>query len=319
MIAEPSRAGNNVDGSASCGIPVDADISFANHRGVYKRAIEKRQRNLLKKIPFITTFLDADEKILQVTTGCSPAPLIEQFLTGWIIFYLKRCLFVFTNKRIFHIPTRQNFSYRYSIAQILYADCESMALKGHTLVAKYKNGKAEKFLCIAPREKKKIRTLLKDMPLQGQSSPALQRTHLCPRCTSLLIENQYVCPNCSLEFKNTKKARKVSLLYPGGGYFYTGHPFLGLADVFVETYLSLLLILTLSDVLTGYAESFFPLVFLGAILAVEKALTVYHSNNFIKEYIPGNSRIVVHTKKSASLANSDASEKPTPEAVLAVR
>ncbi len=24
--------------------------------------------------------------------------------------------------------------------------------------------------------------------------------------------------------------RKISIIYPGGGYFYTGHPFLGLRD-----------------------------------------------------------------------------------------
>ena len=124
-------------------LPVNPDIMFADHKDVYKQRVERRQRKLLEKIQFIRPFLHENETILCVSTGCSPVSLIEQFLTGWIVFYLKRSLFVFTNERIFHIPTKHDFSYRNSIAQILYTDCASIAIKGRNLVVEYKNGKKE--------------------------------------------------------------------------------------------------------------------------------------------------------------------------------
>ena len=136
-------------------LPVNTDVMFTNHKNIYKPAIEKRQRKLLQKISFIKPFLHDGETILCVSTGCSPASLIEQFLTGWIIYYLKRSLYIFTNERIFHIPTKKDFSYRSSIAQILYSDCQSITIKGRNLTAIYKNGTKDKFFYLS--ESKKIK------------------------------------------------------------------------------------------------------------------------------------------------------------------
>jgi len=111
-------------------VPLDRETLFSNHKGDYKKRIEKRQTRLLKNVAFLKNFLKVDERILLITTGCSPTSILEQLLTGWIFIYLKRSLFIFTNKRIFHIPTKRNYSYRNSIAQILYSDCDSIQIKG---------------------------------------------------------------------------------------------------------------------------------------------------------------------------------------------
>ncbi len=161
------------------GLPVDRDFLFSNHKDIYKKGTEKRQTKLFEKISFIKPFLKEDEKIILVTTGCSPISILEQLLTGWIVFYLKRSLFVFTNKRIFHIPTKFNYSYRNSIAQIIYADC-------------------------------------------------------------LLL---------------------------------------------------LFVVLALVNTLQGIKDGFGSFVFFSIILALEKVITVYHSNHFIKEYIPKEKEI----------------------------
>jgi hypothetical protein len=250
---------------------------------IYKPRIEKRQRKLLQKITFLPSFLQEGERVLQVTTGCSPVSFVEQYLTGAIIvFIIKRALFVFTDKRIFHIPTKSNFSYRGSIAQILYADCQKIYAKGRTLIAEYKNGTKEKFPYIASREKAKVKALLKSISLDGQQSQAQQRTHLCPRCTNPLIENSFTCPACRLHFKSKARARKLSIIYPGGGYFYTRHPYFGIADALVETYLLLLLLVAM----LALPESLFAVIFLAAILTIEKSITVYHANRYVEEYIP---------------------------------
>ena len=296
------------------GLPVNTDVMFTNHKNIYKQSIEKRQRKLLQKISFIRPFLHENETILCVTTGCSPASLIEQFLTGWIIYYLKRSLFIFTNERVFHIPTKHDFSYRNSIAQILYADCQSIAIKGRNLSAEYKSGKNEKFFYLA--ENKKIKTLLQQMPLVGQTSPTLERTHLCPRCTNTLIKDQYICPNCALDFKNKEQTKRISLIYPGGGYFYTGHPLLGVADALTETYLTILVLFGLIAAISGASGGIFTFVFIGAILALEKTMTVYHSNHFIKEYIPKDRSIQITTTIPEGQYPEQVTPEPKPEEIL---
>lgn len=295
-------------------LPVNTDVMFTNHKNIYKQAIEKRQRKLLQKISFIKPFLHDSETILCVSTGCSPTSLIEQFLTGWVIYYLKRSLFIFTNERIFHIPTKKDFSYRNSIAQILYSDCQSISIKGRNLTATYKNGEKEKFFYLS--ENKKIKDLLQEMPMDGQTSPTMERTHLCPRCTNTLIAEQYICPTCALEFKDKEQTRKISIIYPGGGYFYTGHPFLGICDALTETYLTFLVIISVIAALSGVAEGFTPAVFIGIILAVEKVLTVYHSNHFIKEYIPKDSDVELITTIPQGQYPAQVTPTAKPEEIL---
>lgn len=273
------------------GLPLDREILFSNHKNVYNKRVEKRQTTLLKGVPFIKNFLEDDEKILLVTTGCSPVSLVEQLVTGWIFIYLKRSLFVFTHKRIFHIPTTMNYSYRDSIAQIPYADCAFIKMRGSTLIVEYKNGRKEKFHYVARRERKKIRALLETISLEGSPSRTQIRVHLCPRCTDELEREKYTCPNCHLEFKDKAEAKKISLIYPGGGYFYTRHPFLGLGDAITETILIILVIASLFNVIKGVEGSGVELLIFALALAIEKAVTVYHSNHFIEEYIPKEKEI----------------------------
>jgi len=271
--------------------PLDREILFSNYKGDYKRGIEKRQTKLLKKTPFLKNFLKEGERILLITTGCSPTSFLEQFLTGWIFVYLKRSLFIFTNRRIFHIPTKSNYSYRNSIAQILYSDCKSIQIKRSRLIVEYKNGMKEKFLYIARKERRKIKALLPTISFEGPLSKSQKRIHLCPRCTTELEEGKYICENCYLEFKDKGEAKKISLIYPGGGYFYTRHPFLGISDAIVETILIILVILSLINMVHGVPGSGVSLCTFAILLAIEKALTVYHSNHFVKEFIPKDKEI----------------------------
>jgi len=272
-------------------LPIDREFQFSNHKGIYKKGIEKRQSKLLKKIAFIKPFLRPDEKILLVTTGVSPISILEQIFTGWIVFYLKRSIFVLTNRRIFHIPTTMGYSYRNTVAQIVFADCDIIQVRGRGLVVKYKSGHEERFLFIPRRERKKIKTWLSSTALHGEPSKAGQRGHLCPRCTNELENNQFSCPNCRLEFKTQAQALKLSLLFPGGGYFYTRHPVLGLGDAFVEGFLLIVVIGSMIDMINGVEGGGFGVVFFGIILVMEKALTVYHAHHFVREYIPVDKEI----------------------------
>lgn len=268
----------------SQGLSINRDVMFSNHKGVYKKGLEKRQTRLLQKVSFIKPFLAEDEEIHLVSTGCSPITVLEQLLMGWIVFYVKRSLFVFTNKRVFHIPSKTDFSYKNSVAQMAYADCKSIKLKGRSLVVEYADGKKEKFYYMAARERKKIKAMFTGMSFSDYQAKTEKRVHLCPRCTEKLEENRYDCPNCQLEFKNKEKARKISILFPGGGYFYTGHPFLGLGDALAETALIVLLVAAIADALNQSVYE--GVIFIAVLLMIEKAVSIYDSNKFVDEYIP---------------------------------
>ena len=122
------------------GMSVDKDIMFSNHRGRQRSGIAKRQRKLVTKVSFLRSFLEPDEIILLVTTGHSPPTVLEKFGIGWLFLYLKRSILVFTDRRVFHVPTTPIYTYRQSIAQIPYAACKSIKMKGGNMVVQYKGG-----------------------------------------------------------------------------------------------------------------------------------------------------------------------------------
>jgi hypothetical protein len=308
------------------GLPVDTGVLFANHKGVYQRSIEKNKTKLLRKLGFLAHFLDADEKIVFVTAGCSPYSTFELVTMGavWVTL-LKRSLFVFTNKRLFHIPTTWQLDYRGSIAQILYQDCKRLQVSGSGLVAEYHTGKKDRFANIPRRDRQIIKHFQFATGESDQRSEVPQRNHLCPSCTQVLPTRAAACPSCGLEFKTRAKARTRSILLPGGGYFYTGHPFLGACDALGEAYLVILNVVVLCAGLLGDAEAMATLPVFLALLVGEKVGTIHHSNSFLKEFIPADLKALLSgrqvQKVQMELPPIPAPSEPKrrPEDVLSLR
>ena len=224
------------------GLPVDRENLFSNHKGIYKKRVEKRQRKLIVKISFLKPFLKKGEQVLLITTGFSPLDSLADYLTGFVLVYLKRSLFVFTNYRVLHIPATVNYNHKNSIAQAAYAGCQSIVLKGGTLIIQYEgagNKKTEKFEGIAGSERRKIRSLLeKKKPLSGTKKQQPARLHLCPRCTYILAKGMRKCGKCQLQFKSKLVAAFSAFLIPGGGYFYIRQYFIGFLDALSEIVLA---------------------------------------------------------------------------------
>jgi len=262
------------------GLNIDSATMFADHKGVHKPRIEKKQRKLAEKVSFLKDFLEDGEQLLAITTAVSPTSFIEQWTTGFIFVYVKRCMLVFTDRRVFHIPTTSSFDYRESVAEIRYGDLESIEQKGSRLKIAYKNGAKDLFLYVRGSERKKIRTLLQAGDRLASPGATGSRTHLCPKCTHVLEVDRFDCPGCGKEFKSRTKARSLSLWFPGGGYFYTGHPFLGVMDAMIELLFLVIIATSLVNAEWSAAAIF------GVLLALEKAITVYHANHFVKEYLP---------------------------------
>lgn len=267
------------------GLPIVAETMHADHKGVYKSRIEKKQRNLAGKLSFLKNFLEDGERLLTITTAVSPSSFMEQWTTGVIFVYVKRCLLVFTDRRVFHVPTKMNYDYRRSVAQIRYGDLNSVVQKGSRLKFDYKSGDKDSFLYVRRSERKKIRALLQSIDLQGSPSEAGRRVHLCPKCTSELKADKYECANCGQEFKSRKRALQLSIWLPGGGYFYTGHPFLGLADAVFEIFLLVTIVVSVIPNTNFPNGNLGAAAVLGLLLIFEKMITIYHANHFVKEYL----------------------------------
>jgi len=293
-----------------CGLPVDTSVLFSDKKGRRKKRIEKRKVKLLQKVAFLAKFLDPDEQIVFVATGCSPFSLLDHFTTGQIWLYLlKRSLFVFTNKRLFHVPTTTHFEYRQSVAQVLYEDLKGVRVRGGALTLEYQGGGKEKFQGIPRRDLAIIKQVQIEACDDEIPSSLPGRNHLCPNCTQVLTAETRACSACGLRFKTKVGASLRSIFLPGGGYFYTGHPWMGLGDALVE--LSLLVFIGAAGAaagLLGDPEALEALLVLAPVLILEKLITIYHANHFVAEFIPA--------KRQPLPAGTDAPAPPPVEAQM---
>lgn len=269
------------------GVPVERDTIFTDHKGNYKNRVEKRQRQLIVKTTFVKFFLSHDERILCLTTGYSPISVVEQMLTGPAFLFFKRALFVFTDKRILHVPTCFNHSPRGAVSQVRYEDCSHITLKGRSLIIKYKNGDQEQFPYLGLRERKKIRVLLAGFQPRMKAAGSLKkRVYLCPSCTNVLEPGKNACPACKMEFKTRLKSVLRSILIPGGGYFYSRIALPGVIAGLVEMAALIYLAYALSAWKSGIPINVkMTALFLGGLI-VEKFIVTFHAQQFIHEFIP---------------------------------
>ncbi|MEJ2157964.1 MAG: hypothetical protein P8X96_21755 [Desulfobacteraceae bacterium] len=269
------------------GVPVDRKIIFSDHKGRYKNRIEKRQRKLIVKTTFIKFFLLHNECIRCLTTGYSPISALEQVFTGLAFLFFKRAIFVFTDKRILHIPTRFNRSSFGAVSQIWYEDCANINLKGRTLIVKYKNGSEEQFPYIGRKERKKLKVLLAAIQLKPKAAGNLNaRVSLCPSCTNVLDPKSDHCPTCKLKFKSGFQAKLRSLLIPGGGYFYSRHSILGTLLGIVEIALVTKLILDGIAWNEGFTVDLGFMALVAFTLMAAKLISAYHTEQLTKKFIP---------------------------------
>ena len=277
----------------SLGFPVDTAVCFSDHRGTYKKGAEKQQMKLLRKAaPVLRTLLRPGEKVLLAVPACSPMSFMEQWTTGWAIYYIKRCLLIVTDRRILELAAKRDLSPRPSITEIEHAgvaEAKVATFLGRSIKLRYRSGRTDQFPQLDSKVAARLKALLPSLVGQGATATPGGRQHLCPRCANRLPAADR-CSHCFLEFKTRAKAIKYALIFPGGGYFYTGHPVLGAFDAMVELFLCVLVLGALLDTVAGKfsADTAAALIVFGVGLAVEKAVSVYHAQHYVKEYLPAD-------------------------------
>ena len=273
-------------------IPIDRDTLFSNHKGVYKKQVENRQRRLIVKSTLIKSFMNYGECIRCITTAYSPVPTIEKDLTGPAFLYFKRALLIFTDKRILHLPTRFNRSPRGAVSQILYEDCAGIDIKGGALEVRYKNGKQEIFNHIGRKERKKLRVLISMVCLQseekGQGNHLQGRTYLCPRCTHVLPKDASRCEACNLVFKNMLKAGLWTFLIPGGGFFYFRYPLAGTLVALFEIFLIAFILFDWVEITNVVSPDHGLTALPAAGLLMGKMISLFYVKQMVQEHVAEN-------------------------------
>lgn len=288
------------------GVRVREDTLYSNPCGEEKKGIRKRAEKAIEKLQeVLSRALGPEEAVLYVARCQAPVGTLEQLTLGWYIYYVTGTVLVFTNRRLLHFDVTRNGDWKHRLRTISWGDVDEARVKGWlgpVLELKHRSGKKEKYWNLRRDDAKKIKTLLSAIMAAGarETSPSQTMVSLCPSCLAELTPAVYHCAKCGAAFKDEKTMVRRSLLIPGGGYFYTGHWFLGLGDFFVEAYLLVVLIVVLGfamgfikdtsgnpgEASLAGGEAWIAAGFVAAILVVEKLLTIHHCRRFIREFIP---------------------------------
>jgi hypothetical protein len=292
--------------SAAAGISIREDVAYTDASGQEKKKLRERAEYALQQLrEHLQKVMQQDEAVLYVFTAQAPVSLMQQLTTGWYIYQITASIVVITNRRLLHFLITpgmfggaRSWKWRSSWRGVAWGDVKEAKVQGllsAELALQYLNGKKEKFWRIDRGDKKKLKELLPRIAdaSRGEMTAANGIAQLCPRCAAALSTGIYSCAACGQQFKDEKTARMRSILIPGGGYFYTGMIWFGIGDALVEGFLTLLVLLTFLEVIgvtppteADASANVILLVFFVAILAIEKAVTIYHAVHRVKEYMP---------------------------------
>jgi hypothetical protein len=281
----PIHPGQSPRLSSHSGVPVREDVAFANQKGVEKSGIRKRVERLLDKLQEpLRKFLEPDEAVFCIACAQLKPSGVEQLFLGWHAMFLMPGVLVFTNRRLLHFLIQRNGTWKRGLRCARWGDVEeanAKGLLGARLATKYRDGRKEVYPALAGEDAKKIQLLLECLiPAgAGETSPALTMTSLCPDCRSPLTPGVYECPRCRRAFKDEKTALQRSWLIPGGGFFYTGHPFPGILHGLVE------LILLIAAPIDA-ASALVVVAVLAIILCINKWVMARVAKKQVRNYIP---------------------------------
>lgn len=279
-------------------ISVRSDVLFTNHKGEAKASVQKRSQAALQRLmPPLQSILLPAETVLYVARAHSPLTLLEQITAAWWTRLLAASAIVITNQRLLFFPVKRNGSWRESVRAIYWGDLEEVKPQGllvQHVMFKSKNGAKATYTHFRRGDVKKIAAISKALlPIaSGEMTAAHSFLQLCPGCRNVLTPGQYLCSACGLTFKNEKTMVMRSILLPGGGYFYTGHPLIAILPAIIEGFLMVdILVLLFAGLGSPRARAnILPtLIALIFFWIFETAVTILHCRRYIREFIPDKS------------------------------
>ena len=277
------------------GVRLRADVLFSDHTGEPKNSVQKSSTKIIQKLlPALLRMLRPDEAVLYAAAARSPLSLIEQLTAAWWTSALAACAIVATNHRILFFPLKLDRTWRQSVRAVHWGDLQEVKRRGvlmPSMAFKFKDGTKVTYTGFRLRDAKKLALLASVLlaPSSGEQTAAQRAVSLCPDCCSVLTDGQYLCPHCGLTFKNERSMILRSILLPGGGYFYTGHPLIALLPAVVEgIFLFDIIVLLFTGLSSPNAlpELTGTLLILAIFWGLETAITILHCRRYIREFIP---------------------------------
>lgn len=277
------------------GISVRTDVLFTNEKGEEKDSVRKRTEKAVRKLnPPLQRVLSPDEAVLYAMPARSPLSVVEQLTAAWWTALLAACAIVVTNRRILFFPVKRDGSWRQSVRSVHWGDIAEIKAKGllvRNVTFQFRSGAKATYTNLRRADAKKLAAIASAMiaPASGEQTSAHGLVQICPDCRGVLTQGQYSCPGCGLIFKNERTMVLRSIFLPGGGYFYTGHPFIAIVPAIVE---GLFLVEILLILVAGLASPnavpnlFSALLLLGIFWALETAVTILHCRRYVREFIP---------------------------------
>jgi PH (Pleckstrin Homology) domain-containing protein len=277
------------------GISTRTDVLFTNEKGEEKQSVQKRTQKILRKLsPALQRIILPDEAMLYAMRARSPLSVVEQLTAAWWTALLAACAIVVTNKRILFFPIKRDGSWRESVRSVHWGDLQEIKAKGlfvKNVSFKFRNGTITTYTNFRRGDAKKLSAIASALipPASGEQTSAHSLIQLCPDCCGVLTQGQYSCPGCGLIFKNERTMVLRSIILPGGGYFYTGHPLIAILPAIVEAFFLVEVLLILFAGLASpkaVPNLFSVLLVLGVFWALETGVTILHCRRYIREFIP---------------------------------
>jgi hypothetical protein len=296
--------GSAVLGS-SAGVSIREDAAYTNAKGKEKGGIRKRTEKAIEKLQdHLRKILEPEEAVFCAIRARLPVNFFEQFILGWLAEFTDAGIFVLTNRRLLFFLATRNGSWRRSVRSVRLGDIESANVKtflGAKLELQYRDASKDCYWRLRGDDAKRLKEMLGAiLPASaGERSPAGGRVHMCPQCLAPLSARSYRCANCSQNFKDEKVMIRRTWLFPGAGYFYSGHPGLGVLDFLIETAVLIEILyfgaaglgLVRMETHPGEAPmtpgaAWVAAAILVGLLVGKKLLTVRHCRRFIREFVP---------------------------------
>jgi PH (Pleckstrin Homology) domain-containing protein len=276
-------------------ISIRNDVLYTNYKGEENARIRKRSEKILQKLhPALQRMLLPDETVFYVARARSPLTVMERLTAAWWTAALAASAIVITNKRILFFPVKRDGSWRESVRAAHWGDLKEVKPKGlliRNVTFQFNSGTNVTYTNFNRADAKKIAVIAAVLvpAAAGELTSTQGLVQLCPDCRNALTQGQYSCPGCGLIFKNEKSMVTRSVLLPGGGYFYTGHPLIAILPAVVEGFLVLevllLLVVGLASPKAMHNVSSALLV-LGFFWALETAVTILHCRRYVRDFIP---------------------------------
>ena len=262
-----------------------------------REAVEQEQKALVATVrPAFGLLLERGEKILYATRGAMPYSILDYFGSVLLLYFVRRCVYVFTDRRMFVIRVGVDDKPLPTVSAVHYRDVKSCTFAGGfgftvnmKLTLAYHDGRKETFNRIPLSDLERIRVLLPaaiaNAPEANAPRATRGRVHYCTWCGTRLFKGVPTCRSCGARYANRRTALLLALLIPGGGYFYLRMPKLGIADAVLESFLAL----NAAGLLVGaminpvvYAR---PAAIICALFMIEKLVSVRHALDQASEFV----------------------------------